>query len=226
MSELLSMSGIVRGCAVIPRLKDGIRRDYVKMSIQVDNQLQSVVCAPGYLQRLLVDEDIIVPEPIVTDSGKMLSVPIKGLLKRVVMIGYEVNVENKTTYLDDKQVTRYHTSSGNSLRELYVLDGMDSTAHKLHSLEQQGVSQFALKTAAEQDAATMIESLKSIQNSPEVAAHIAKKNAIAAQAEQAAQAAQVPAEEPESEPAEEPAELVDTDTGEIINDEPDEQLPF
>ncbi len=205
MSELLSMSGIVRGCAVIPRLKDGARRDYVMMSIQVDNQLQTVVCAPGYLRQLLVDEDIIVPEPIVTDAGKMLSVPIKGLIKKVVMVGYEVNVENKTTYLDDKGVTRYHASSGNSLKQLYILDGMDSTAHKLHSLEQQGVSQFALKTAAEQDAATMIESLKSIQNSPEVAAHIAKKNAIAAQAEQAAQAeeAEQAAQAEEAEEAEE-----------------------
>ncbi len=67
------------------------------------------------------------------------------------------------------------------------LTDKDSFVNKNKPIEEEpiGVSQFALKTAAEQSAAAMIAALKSIQTTPTVAAHIAKKRAIAEAAEAA-----------------------------------------
>ncbi len=220
MNDLLAMSGIVRECAVIPRTNDaGVRRDYVMMTLAANGKHHTLVCGANYFERLADSYGIDVPTP---DDR---SVAVKGILNKAVEVGYELNIKGKTTYTDDNGVVKTHNNSGNNLRKLYVLDdsSAESSAYRAHNLQQQGISEFAIKTAAEQSASAMIAALKSIQNTPEVEQHIAKKNAIAKAAEkaQAKQAAQVPAEEPENEPA-----GVDKDTGEIVDEDTGEQLPF
>lgn len=164
---LITTSGTIRECAVIPRMNDeGVRRDYVLLTIASNGVLKRFVSGATYFAKLAENYGVIIPTP----NGK--SLPVSQLIGKVVEIQYEQSIAGRTRYLDDNGKEQIHKTSGNNLRRMFVLDdsSAEANAYRNSHLEQQGVSHFAISTAAQQQATIMQQALaaiKQVSNIPE-----------------------------------------------------------
>lgn len=163
--QLLSISGIVRECAVIPRTNaEGNRRDYVLMTIASNGQLVQFVSGATYFSKLTANYGIITP---VVDTD---SLPVDGLIGKAVELLYEQAIKGRTQYIGDDGELKTHKNSGNNLRKLFVLDdkSTESSAYRNAHLESQGVSEFAISTAAKQQMQMLEQAFQMIKSTPNV----------------------------------------------------------
>ena len=150
----LMIAGVVLDANVIPRTVERddevIHRDYVLLVVEtINGDTFKGVANDNYIRTMLTKYGVEVPEVDTTSE------PILDLIGQAVKVGYEESVKGKTTYVDDDGEVRYHKSSGNNIREIFVMpkNSMAALAYQNAILHSQGISEFAMQTAASQSVA-------------------------------------------------------------------------